>query len=111
MALAPFELAGTRIGPGEYQELSLKVSEFYTSQSASIPIFVKRGTKPGPTLLVTAAIHGDEINGVQIVRNLIIELKERDIRGTFVGVPVVNRFGFLNHQRDMPDQRDLNRSF
>lgn len=107
----PFEIAGTRIEPGEYQELSLKVSEFYTSQPTNIPVFVKRGTTDGPRLFVTAAVHGDEINGVQIVRNLIIELKERDIKGTFVGVPVVNRFGFINHQRDMPDQRDLNRSF
>lgn len=109
--VAPFEIAGARIGPGEYQELSLKVSEFYTSQPANVPVFVKRGTKDGPVLFVTAAVHGDEINGVQIVRDLIIELKERDIRGTFVGVPVVNRFGFIHHQRDMPDNRDLNRSF
>ena len=108
---APFEIAGTQIKPGEYQELSLKVSEFYTSHATNIPVFVKRGTQDGPRLFVTAAVHGDEINGVQIVRNLIIELKERDIKGTFVGVPVVNRFGFINHQRDMPDQRDLNRAF
>lgn len=108
---SPFEIAGAKIGPGEYQELSLKVSEFYTSQPANVPVFVKRGTQDGPVLFVTAAVHGDEINGVQIVRDLIIDLKERDIRGTFVGVPVVNRFGFINHQRDMPDNRDLNRSF
>ncbi len=111
MSHRPFEIAGTKIEPGEYRELSLKVSEFYTSQPASIPLFVKRGAKDGPILFVTAAVHGDEINGVQIVRNLIIELRDRDINGTFVGVPVVNRFGFNTHQRDMPDNRDLNRSF
>lgn len=107
----PFEIADTRIEPGEYKELNLKVSEFYTSASASIPVFVKRGKAPGPVLFVTAAVHGDEINGVQIVRNLIIELKERDIKGAFVGVPVVNRFGFINQTRDLPDNRDLNRAF
>jgi uncharacterized protein len=106
-----FEIAGAKIEPGEYRELALKVSEFYTSQPVSIPVFVKRGKKDGPIVFVTAAIHGDEINGVQIVRNLIIELRDREIAGTFVGVPVVNRFGFVNHQRDMPDNRDLNRAF
>lgn len=107
----PFEIAETRIEPGEFKELNLKVSEFYTSAAANIPLFVKRGQAPGPVLFVTAAVHGDEINGVQVVRNLIIELKERDIKGTFVGVPVVNRFGFINQTRDMPDNRDLNRAF
>lgn len=111
MSHRPFEIAGTKVEPGEYKELSLKVSEFYTSQPISIPLFVKRGAKDGPVLFVTAAVHGDEINGVQIVRNLIIELRDRDINGTLVGVPVVNRFGFNNHQRDLPDNRDLNRSF
>jgi uncharacterized protein len=111
MAHRPFEIAGTKIEPGEYKELSLKVSEFYTSQPVSIPVFVKRGMEDGPILFVTAAIHGDEINGVQIVRNLIIELRDRDIKGTFIGVPVVNRFGFIMHQRDLPDNRDLNRAF
>jgi uncharacterized protein len=109
--MASFEIAGAKIAPGEYQELNLKVSEYYTSQATQIPVFVKRGKQDGPVLFVTAAVHGDEINGVQIVRNLIIELRDRDIKGTFVGVPVVNRFGFINHQRDMPDNRDLNRAF
>lgn len=111
MAHRPFEIAGTKVEPGEYRELLLKVSEFYTSQPASIPVFVKRGNQDGPILFVTAAVHGNEINGVQIVRNLIIELRERGMNGIFVGVPVVNRFGFLNHRREMPDNRDLNRSF
>lgn len=107
-----FEMAGVKVKPGEYRELDLKVSEFYTAQSVHIPIFVKRAPRDGPILFVTAAIHGDEINGVQIVRDLGLELRDIELRrGTFVGVPVVNRFGFLNHERDMPDRRDLNRTF
>lgn len=111
MADEPFAIAGTKVGPGEYKETSLKVSEFYTATDVQVPVFIKRGLEDGPRLFVTAAVHGDEINGVQIVRDLVLDLKERPLRGMFVGIPVVNRFGFVTHDRYMPDRRDLNRSF
>jgi predicted deacylase len=107
----PFSIAGTKIAPGEFKETSLKVSEFYTATDVQVPVFIKRGTTDGPRLFVSAAVHGDEINGVQIVRDLVHELRDRDLAGMLVGIPVVNRFGFINHDRYMPDRRDLNRSF
>lgn len=111
MPVADFEIQGTRIEPGQTKTISLLVSEFYTSSPTEIPVFVRRGHKTGPRLFVTAAMHGDEINGVQTVRNVILELREKEIRGTVVLVPVVNRFGFMHHTRELPDNRDLNRSF
>jgi uncharacterized protein len=104
-------IAGTKVVAGEFKETVLKVSEFYTATHVNVPVFIKRGLEDGPTLFVTAAVHGDEINGVQIVRDLILDLKERDIKGTVIGIPVVNRFGFIHHDRYMPDRRDLNRAF
>ncbi len=106
-----FAIAGTKVAPGEYKETTLKVSEFYTATDVQVPVFIKRGTTDGPRLFVTAAVHGDEINGVQIVRDLVFEVRDQDIAGMLVGIPVVNRFGFVNHERYMPDRRDLNRSF
>jgi len=104
-------IGGRKIKPGETQEILLKISEFYTSNPVNIPLTVIRGHEPGPSVFLTAAIHGDELNGVEIVRSVIQELDHNKINGTLLCLPVVNRFGFLTHSRYLPDRRDLNRHF
>lgn len=104
-------IAGTEIIPGSRQQLALPVAKLYTHTELSITIKTVRGKREGPTLFVSAAIHGDEINGVEIVRRLLQHRSLRSLRGTLVTIPVVNVHGFLNNSRYLPDGRDLNRSF
>jgi predicted deacylase len=104
-------VGGEAIPRGSTRQIPLPVSEFYTAEAVSIPVTVISGRKPGPTVFLSAAIHGDELNGVEIVRQVILGLSHEKIRGTLICVPVVNRFGFLHHSRYLPDRRDLNRCF
>ena len=104
-------LLGRTIRPGESAQVDLKVSETVTHQPARIPVTVLRGEEPGPTLYVVSALHGNEINGVAIVRKLLETLDGHLDRGTLVAVPVANRFGFDSNDRYLPDRRDLNRHF
>lgn len=104
-------IAGTEIIPGSRQQLALPVAKLYTHTELSITIKTVRSKREGPTLFVSAAIHGDEINGVEIVRRLLQHRSLRSLRGTLVTIPVVNVHGFLNNSRYLPDGRDLNRSF
>lgn len=106
-----FTIAGFSIGLGERREIYLKVSESFLSSNIQIPVTIIRGNKPGPTVFLTAAIHGDEINGIDIVRRVIYETKEEDLAGTLLCVPVANIPGFLNQNRYLPYNRDLNRFF
>ena len=103
--------AGKIVRAGERASVSLQVSENYLGISIPIPMHVWRAPNPGPTLLVSAAVHGDEINGTGAIRELIrnpgFELKT----GTLVLAPVINVPGFERHSRYLPDRRDLNRSF
>ncbi|WP_084355917.1 succinylglutamate desuccinylase/aspartoacylase family protein [Novosphingobium lentum] len=100
-----------RITPASEGVLDLPVASLSTGTPVSIPLRVLHGSRPGPTMFVSAAIHGDEIIGAEIIRRLRRRLNRRAIAGTVLLVPVVNVFGFLNHERTMPDRRDLNRSF
>jgi uncharacterized protein len=103
--------AGKAVGPGETVEVDLKVSETVLHQPMRIPVTVVRGAEDGPIVFVTSALHGDEINGVAIVRRLLDQIERRLVRGTLVAVPVANRFGFDARERYLPDRRDLNRAF
>jgi len=103
--------AGHTVKPGDIAQVDLKVSETVTHQPSRIPVTLVRGREDGPTLFVTGAIHGDEINGVAIVRRVLDALEPDALRGNLIGVPVVNRFGFGNQDRYLPDRRDLNRFF
>lgn len=96
---------------GETREIYLKVSESYLSAAIQIPVTVIRGAKPGPTAFVFAAVHGDEINGADIVRRLIFDVNHERLSGTLIAVPVVNIPGFLNQSRYLHYHRDLNRFF
>jgi len=106
----PLTFAGTPVALGETAELRLKVAESYTTEPVTVPVTVVRGS-PGPTLFVTATVHGDELNGVGILRGLLNDTDFSALAGTLIAVPVVNVPGFLNQDRRLPDRRDLNRSF
>ncbi len=104
-------IAGTSIQPGTRQSIELPIPSFYTHTSASMMLHVIHGRKPGPCMLICAAIHGDEINGVEIIRRILQHKAVNRIKGTIIAIPVVNVFGFVAQSRYLPDRRDLNRSF
>ena len=106
-----FSIGGEEIKPGQRANINLPVADLYTSTSLSMPVRVVCGRRQGPVLFVSAAIHGDELNGVEIIRRLLRLKILRSVRGTLVAVPIVNVHGFLNQSRYLPDRRDLNRSF
>ncbi|MGJ3241890.1 MAG: succinylglutamate desuccinylase/aspartoacylase family protein [Opitutales bacterium] len=106
-----FTFAGHRIPRGQSRNCRIKISETYTGAPIEIPVRVITGRDPGPTLFVTAAVHGDEVNGVGIVHDLMFARPPRLRNGALIMVPVVNCFGFESHERYLPDRRDLNRSF
>ena len=107
----PITIGDTQINPGERVNVSLPIADLYTSTSLSMPVQVICGRRAGPVLFVSAAIHGDELNGVEIIRRLLKRKALRSIRGTLLAVPIVNVHGFLDQSRYLPDRRDLNRSF
>ena len=111
MSVNTFTIAGIDIDPGKSVTIALPVTRLYTHAPIEIPIHVIRGKKDGPRMFVSAAIHGDEINGVEIIRRLLKQASLRKLRGTLVTVPVVNVHGLINHSRYLPDRRDLNRCF
>lgn len=110
-AWGPIRLGGRVVAPGEAVEVRLEVSELYTADPLYVPMTVIRGARPGPTLFLTAAVHGDELNGVAVIRDLLIDQDLSRLAGCLIAVPVVNVPGFLNQSRTLPDGRDLNRSF
>ena len=105
------EIAGVTVKPGTRQSIDIPLPSYYTHSSACMPIHVVHGRNPGPCLLVCAAIHGDEINGVEIVRRILLNKSVDRIKGTLIAIPIVNVFGFVSKSRYLPDRRDLNRSF
>jgi predicted deacylase len=105
------QIGDTDVAPGKRESIDLPVADLYTGTSLHMPVKVVHGKQEGPVLFVAAAVHGDELNGVEIVRRLLAQKSLRRIRGTLIAVPVVNVHGFLNQSRYLPDRRDLNRSF
>jgi len=102
---------GQQVAPGETKDIRIKISETYTGDEIRMPIRVIRSTEAGPTVFITAAIHGDEINGTGIIHDFLFGEPVNLLKGTLILVPVVNVFGFETHERYLPDRRDLNRSF
>ncbi|MWJ27053.1 succinylglutamate desuccinylase [Halomonas sp. ZH2S] len=111
MVRAAFELAGEKVNPGQRLQIDVPVARLYTHTPLHIPVEVVHGRKEGPVLLVCGGIHGDEINGVEIVRRVLRSKAINNLKGTLIAVPVVNVFGFLQQTRYLPDRRDLNRCF
>ncbi len=106
-----FSLNGVDVKPGSRETIAIPVSRRYTTGEVFLPVCVINGSKPGPKLFVSAAIHGDEINGVEIVRRLLKRSSINRLHGTLIAVPVVNVYGFVAQTRYLPDRRDLNRCF
>jgi len=104
-------LLGTEIKRGESICLQFDVAKLHTRNSIQVPIFIERAEKDGPVLLLLGGVHGDEINGVEIVRRIIRNKINKPSMGTIICIPVFNIFGFLNLSRKFPDGRDLNRVF
>jgi len=107
-----FHIQGETISPGDHAQVVLNSYKLPTHTVIEIPVFVFNGKKPGPTILFLAGMHGDEINGIEIVRQLIMRKDMRKLkRGCVVAIPVINIISFLAGSRDLPDGRDLNRCF
>lgn len=102
---------GVEIKRGDSICLQFDVAKLHTRNSIKVPVFVERAEKDGPVLLLLGGVHGDEINGVEIVRRIIRAKINKPSRGTIICIPVFNIFGFLNLSRKFPDGRDLNRVF
>ncbi len=97
--------------PGQTKKIALPVAKLYTDADVNLPVYIIRGKKPGCTIFVSAAVHGDELNGIEIIRRLINLKGFKISAGTLIAVPMVNVYGVVNQSRYMPDRRDLNRSF
>jgi predicted deacylase len=105
------EIGGALCRPGETCNMNIPVAAMYTKDDVSLNVQVVRGRKPGPAMFISAAIHGDEIGGVEIIRRLLQHKSLKRLKGTLLAIPIVNVHGFINHSRYLPDGRDLNRSF
>ncbi|NHN27111.1 succinylglutamate desuccinylase/aspartoacylase family protein [Flavobacterium jejuense] len=104
-------LLGERILPGESKTIEVEIAKLHTMNKLKVPIFIERSKIDGPTVLFSACLHGDEINGTEIIRQLIRRKINKPKRGTIICIPIINIFGFINQTREFPDKRDLNRVF
>ena len=107
----PFVLNGQEVAPGTREQIPIPVGTFLTHEELRLRVTVVHGKKPGPTLLLTAGIHGDEYNGTEVIRRILRQPRLSRLSGTLIAVPIVNRPGFVTRSRYMPDRRDLNRLF
>jgi predicted deacylase len=108
---ASFEINGQTIKPGDNALIRIPLPGLHSETSVHMPVHVFHGRKDGPVLFVSAAIHGDEINGVEVIRRILSLSTIKRLKGTLLAIPTVNVFGFDGHQRYLPDRRDLNRCF
>jgi len=106
-----FEIGNLQVMPGKAEKGELPVAKLVTGSRISLPLHVLNGTKPGPVVWMSAAIHGDEVAGVEIIRQVTERINPKKMEGTVIAVPIVNVHGFLSMDRYLPDRRDLNRSF
>lgn len=107
----PITIGNVTVNPGEKKTIDLQVGKLYTHSELTMPVQVWCGKQAGPVLFISAAIHGDELNGVEIIRRLLKVKALQRLKGTLITVPIVNLHGFINHSRYLPDRRDLNRCF
>lgn len=107
----PITIGNVTVQPGQTVAVNLPVADLYTGTELHMPLQVICGRRPGPVLFVSAAVHGDELNGVEVIRRLLRRRQLRSVSGTLIAVPIVNVHGFLDQSRYLPDRRDLNRCF
>ena len=111
MLTTKIEILGQAISEGKGLQINLDIAKLHTRTKIEVPIIIERAKEPGPTILITGGIHGDEINGVEIVRQIVAKGYNKPEKGMVICIPVVNIFGFLSQTRQFPDGRDLNRVF
>jgi predicted deacylase len=104
-------IADQSIRPGESKEIKINIARLPSHTRIETPIYVYRSKEPGPTLALMAGMHGDEINGMEIVRRILDNSYNRVARGSVICMPIINMYGFLNYSREVPDGKDINRSF
>lgn len=107
----PFSIAGEVIPPGHRRTVNIAAAKMYNRNELYMDVHIIHGRIHGPTIFLSGAVHGDEINGVEIIRRLLKMKLLNSLRGTLIAIPVVNTFGFVNRTRYLPDRRDLNRYF
>lgn len=105
------KIAETYISPGETRKIDVNIAKLPSGTVIDIPIIVYRSKKPGPVLMLVAGMHGDEINGVEIMRRIVKNKLYKVDAGAVVCIPIINIYGFINFSRDVPDGKDINRSF
>lgn len=106
-----FNILDAEVQAGETRTLVWSASQNFAGMELDTPVLVANGDKPGPVLCLTAALHGDELNGIEIVRRVLFSTDPKQLRGTLIGVPIVNLHGFQRSSRYLADRRDLNRHF
>ncbi len=111
MARSAFRIGGDSVAPGKRKTIHLPLGHLYTHNPITMPVHVIHGRRDGPRLFVSAAVHGDELNGIEIIRRLLARRNLQRLRGTLIAVPIVNVLGVVNMSRYLPDRRDLNRNF
>lgn len=104
-------ILGEKILPGKTYQLKINIARLHTRADVEVPVIISRGKKKGPCVLISAGIHGNEVNGVEIVRQIVANKYNIPDAGTIICVPVLNVFGFIFKTRELPDGRDLNRVF
>ncbi len=106
-----FKFEGHNIAPGEHKTIDVSLGQLYTHTPVIMPVHVINGKYEGPVMFIAAAIHGDELNGIEIIQRLLRLPSLRRIRGTLLAIPIVNVLSVVHQSRYLPDRRDLNRSF
>ena len=107
----PFQLLGQAVEPGTWRQLAWTASYHFGQLGGATPVLISHGAQEGPVLCLTGAVHGDELNGIEIIRRVVHSLDPKALSGTVIGVPIVNLAGFQRNSRYLPDRRDLNRYF
>ena len=105
------EIAGSRVSPGATKQLRIDIARLPTGTIIDVPIHVIRGKESGPTLLMQGGLHGDEVGGIEVLRRMLQDKLIKPLAGTVIVIPILNVFGFIHFSRDVPDGKDINRSF
>jgi len=106
-----FAIDDTEVAPGESRVVDVSIVRLFTRTEMAMPVSVLHGVEDGPTLFLSATLHGDEINGIEIIRRVMDRILVDKMKGTLLAIPIINVFGFIYQSRYLPDRRDLNRSF
>ncbi len=106
------QVDGTKIYPGDRSYLELDIARLPSGTKIHLPVHIFRHKEPGPVVLLSGGLHGDEVNGIEIVRRILDKkIHQKLLRGTIIAMPIINMYGFINFSRDVPDGKDVNRSF